>query len=63
MNNQEIRVAVKKSGIRFWMVADELGIQDSGLSRKLRRELPATEKKQILLVIRKLAEEGAHENV
>lgn len=55
MKNQEIRLAVKKSGVRLWMVAEVLGIQDSALSRKLRRELPDEEKERILGIIQTLA--------
>lgn len=57
MKNQEIRMAVKKSGVRFWMVAEELGIQDSALSRKLRKELSSEEKEEILGIIDRLAQE------
>lgn len=58
MKNQEIRMAVKKSGVRFWMIAEVLGIQDSAFSRKLRRELPPEEKAHILSIIHELAKEA-----
>lgn len=56
MKNQEIRNAVKKSGVRFWRIAEILGIQDSALSRKLRHELPDEEKNQILSIIWELSQ-------
>jgi len=49
-------MAVKKSGVRFWRIAEELGIQDSALSRKLRKELPDEERDQILSIIRELSQ-------
>ena len=58
MKNKEIRRAAAGNGIRLWQLAEALGITDSSLSRKLRRELPDEEKKKILYVIAKLAKEA-----
>ena len=58
MKNKEIRRAAAGNGIRLWQLAEALGITDSSLSRKLRRELPDEEKKKILSVIAKLAKEA-----
>lgn len=55
MHNKEIREAAKKKGVMLWQLAEALGIQDSGLSRKLRHELPEQEKEKMLLVIDKLS--------
>ena len=57
MNNKDIRDAVKRSGVRMWQIAEELGMQDSAFSRKLRRELPAEEKEKIFGIIRELSQE------
>lgn len=57
MKNQEIRMLVKQTSVRMWQVAEELGMQDSAFSRKLRWELPAEEKEKILQIIQKLSEE------
>lgn len=56
MCNKEIRKAIIRSGLRYWKVADALGIQDGTFSRKLRKELPAIEKEKILKVIEHLKE-------
>ena len=48
--NAEIRRAIGAAGLRQWEVADALGILDSVLSRKLRKELKDDEKKRILSV-------------
>ena len=58
MANQDIRRTAAGNGVRLWQLADALGIADSSLSRKLRRELPDEEKKKILSVIAKLAKEA-----
>lgn len=58
MNNEEIRTAVKRSRVRMWQIAEAMQIQDSALSRKLRHELPATEKERIMEIIEKLSKEG-----
>lgn len=51
MCNQEIREAAKKSGVKLWQVADRVGMNDSNFSRKLRKELPDNERKEILNII------------
>ena len=55
MCNIEVRNAAKDSGIRLWQVADEIGMNESVLSRKLRKELPDAEKARLLDAIRRLA--------
>lgn len=54
-NNIDIRVAAKKNRITFWQIAERMGIQDSALSRKMRRELPPEEKTEILSIIDQLS--------
>ena len=49
--NADIRNAVATNGFKLWELAAALGINDGNLSRKLRAELPATEREHILAVI------------
>lgn len=56
--NIEIREAAKRNGVRLWQVAEGIGIADATFSRKLRRELPASERERVMSVIEKLAGEG-----
>lgn len=53
--NREIKSAAKSAGVYHWEIAEELGIQDSAFSRKLRRELPQDEKEKVLSIIDRLA--------
>lgn len=55
MENLDLRNAAKKAGVRLWQVAAEYGCNDGNFSRKLRHELPATEKEKILEIIERLA--------
>ena len=57
MNNLDIRDEIHTSGLRFWQVADALGLNDGNFSRKLRHELSDADKAKIRTVIRKLASE------
>lgn len=57
MTNIEIRCSAKENGVRLWEIAEALQIQDSALSRKLRKELPEEERTKILGIIAQLAEE------
>lgn len=58
MKNKDIREAIAKSGLKYWQVAERLGIADGTLSRKLRKELPAGEKNAIFAVIDELKKEA-----
>lgn len=58
MNNKDIRNAAGGYGIKLWQVAEAIGMNEFAFSRKLRKELPQTEKEKILAAIEKLAKEG-----
>ena len=55
--NQEIKTRAKQSGVYLWEVAERLDMTDGNFSRKLRRELPAAEKAQIMALIDEIAAE------
>ena len=55
MANKEIRCALVNNGIKQYVLADHLGITETSLSKKLRRELPEEEKERILAAIDRLA--------
>lgn len=57
MRNQDVRDAVKRAGVKMWEIAEELGIGDTTLCRRLRKELPQEEKEKIFSIIEKLAQE------
>lgn len=53
--NATIREAALRNGIFLWQIAQELGIADSSLSRRLRKELSPEETQNILSIIERLA--------
>ena len=55
--NMEIRQEAAKAGVKLWWIADKLGIADTGLSKKLRHELPDEEKEKIRAIIMELVKE------
>ena len=57
MKNVEIRSAYMLAGIKQWQLAEEMGISETHLSRKLRKELPQEEKQTILEIIDRLSKE------
>lgn len=57
MFNQDIRRMAAGNGVRLWQIAEVLGIADCSLSRKMRRELPRSEKERIIRIIRELSQE------
>lgn len=55
MCNNDIREAAKEAGVFLWQIAAEYGVNDGNFSRKLRHELPATEKGKIMEIINRLS--------
>lgn len=53
--NQDIRTAAKQNGVFLWEIAEKLDVTDGNFSRKLRRELPAEEKRRIFSLIDEIA--------
>ena len=56
--NMDVRAKAAMYGIRMWELAEELGIFDSSLSRKMRKELPDEEKKKIFDAIDRIVARG-----
>ena len=52
MQNKKIRAALTAAGMKYWELADLLGIHPATLSAKLRHELPEKEQEEILEKIR-----------
>ena len=57
MKNVEIRSAYMLAGIKQWQLAEAMGISETHLSRKLRKELSQEEKQNILEIIEQLSKE------
>ena len=57
LTNLDIRQKISENGLKMWEVADRYGLQDGNFSRKLRKELPEKEKKQIFSIINNLITE------
>lgn len=66
-HNLDIRQAAKAAGIKLYEIAAEYGLNDGNFSRRLRWELPDTEKQKIFEIIQQLSNErsnhSAKENV
>lgn len=58
MVNVEIRTAAKSAGVTQWRIAEAMQIGETTLCRRMRTELPETEKRKILKIIEKLSEEA-----
>lgn len=58
MANELVRNELRKSGLRQWELAGILGISEQTIYRKLRKELPANEQKQLISVIHANKKEG-----
>lgn len=57
-NNLEIRQLIESNGLKYWEVADRLGIADTTFSRRLRKELPEERKAEIREVVGELKGES-----
>lgn len=60
MNNQTRNIDIRRKaagvGVYLWEIADAIGMADSSLSRKLRKELSDDEKAKICCIIDQIAE-------
>lgn len=54
MNNQDIRQEITESGLKYWQVADKIGLTDGNFSRLLRFELSDEKKEKIRSAIAEL---------
>lgn len=59
MKNLDVRQKAKECKIHLWQIADELGITDFVLSKKLRYELSEEEKEEIFKIIDEISRKGA----
>lgn len=57
MTNTEVRTAAKRAGVTQWQIAKAMQIGETTLCRRMRVELPETEKREILKIIEKLSKE------
>jgi len=58
VSNQTIRLKAKAAGVKLWQIADKMGIQDTRLSKLLRKELPEEKQAQIMQIIAELEQEA-----
>jgi len=56
-NNKDIKLALRKAGLRQWMLADYLKITEPKLSQMLRYELSEEKKKEVFEAIEELSQE------
>ena len=56
MNNLEVRTAIRNAGLYQWQVGEYLGLSESAVCRKLRKELTNEERERFLTAIRELEE-------
>jgi len=56
--NNNLRTYAKSKGVLLWQIAEQLGLQDSNFSRKLRHELPEEETRKIIEIIDVIAKEN-----
>ena len=54
MANEKMREKARKCGVRFWQIADALGVSEATLTRRFRHELPAGEQARIARLIDEL---------
>lgn len=57
MNNLDVRRAIERNNIKYWQIADKLGITDGNFSRQLRKELEKSDKEVIFNIIKELKED------
>lgn len=59
LRNLDIRKTAKSNGVFLWQIADALGVSEPTLTRRLRYELPDSDRTKILAIIDDLANKKA----
>lgn len=59
MANETIREKAKATKVRYWEIAEQIGVSDVTLCRQLRRELPEARQRLILCAIDEIARRKA----
>lgn len=62
MRNLDVRNMISDSSLKYWEIAEKLGVTDSTFSRKLRKEFSEKEKTKIIEIINELSLEKSIEN-
>ena len=52
--NKDIRELIKENNVKYWQIAEKLGISDITFSRRLRKELDPGEKAEIVNAINEI---------
>lgn len=55
--NLDIREQAKKAGVYLWQIAAAIGVSEPTFNRRMRVEMPETEKEQVKKVISRLETE------
>jgi len=55
--NKALREYAKLNSVFLYEIADELGISDTSLTKRMRRELPEAESAKIYAIIQKIRQE------
>lgn len=55
--NLDVRECAKKAGIYLWQIAAAIGVSEPTFNRRMRVEMPETEKEQVKKVISRLEAE------
>lgn len=54
--NKEFRADMKAAGIRLWEIADEIGVSEATITRRLRNEMNNETKKQLVQAAQRIKE-------
>lgn len=57
MENRKIRAAAMEAGVPIWKIAQDLGVSEATMTRRLRVELTEEQKAEIMASIRRLSGE------
>ena len=62
MFNKDLRAYAKEKGVKLWQIAKAMGISEPTMTRKLRSELPETDKQTFRRIIDELSAQSEPTN-
>lgn len=58
MNNKKIRMALAENGVKYYELADLMGVSEATLGRKLRKEMLEEEQLRLVKLIEEAVKNG-----
>lgn len=57
-NNKKVRLTLMEQGVKYYELADLMGVSEATLGRKLRKEMPEEEQQRLVKLVEEAVKNG-----